>query len=303
LLAAGSGLRSAISELRAAASGLRSAVVVLALLAAACGDSPTSPGKVKPPPPPPPPPPVNAAPSITAVAVQGIRRNEPPNFADLSESVAVSATVTDQETAVDQLQYNWTATLGSFTGTGPRVTWQAPAAAATPATVTLTLEVIEKYGTGLEHRVTATAEVALHNSAKEVGDMARQFLLDFSDSDLRDVGYIMRNFEPGCYGTSSETEDVVNNRASFRIVSYSVGSPSVTVNFGGTCPFRARAGDACAQVPVFWASVNASSGVRQPDSRGTDQVAAMYYRAQRRWRLCDSQFNAENGIVPYGFIR
>lgn len=217
--------------------------------------------------------------------------------------MAVAATVTDQETAVDQLQYNWAATLGSFTGTGARVTWQAPAAAATPATVTLTLEVVERYGTSLEHRVTRTAEVALHNSTKEVGDMARQFLLDFSDSDLKDVGLIMRNFAPDCYGTASETEDVVNNRASFRIVSYSVGTPIVTVNFGGTCPFRARPGDACAQVPVFWASVNASSGARAPDARGIDQVAAMYYRAQRRWRLCDSQFNADNGIVPLGFIR
>jgi hypothetical protein len=184
------------------------------------------------------------------------------------------------------------------------VTWHAPAAAGTtPAIVTLTLEVVERYGAGLENRVTRTADLSLHDSAKEVGDMARQFLLDFSDSNLRDVNYIMRNFQPDCYGTQSEIEDVVDNRAMYRIVSYAIGAPSVTVNFGGTCPFRTRPGDACAQVRVFWASVTASSGARVPDARGTDQVAAMYYPAQRRWRLCDSQFNSDNDLVPFGFIR
>jgi hypothetical protein len=90
-----------------AAGRLRRALLLVLVLAAACGDSPTTPGPVTPPPPPPPPPPpANAAPSITAIAVQGSRRNEPPNFADVSESVAVSATVTDPETPLDQLQYN-----------------------------------------------------------------------------------------------------------------------------------------------------------------------------------------------------
>ena len=34
-----------------------------------------------------------------------------------------------------------------------------------------------------------------------------------------------------------------------------VGAAAVTVNFGGVCPFRARPGDACAQVPVVWDSI------------------------------------------------
>lgn len=293
---------------------LRPAILIVLFVVTACGDSPTRPGPVTPSPPPaPPPPPTNVAPSITAIAVQGNRRNEPPNFADLSESVAVTATVTDQETAVDQLQYNWTATLGTFSGTGLRVTWQAPAAAVTPAVVTLTLEVVERYGSGLEHRVTRTTEVALHNSAKEVGDMARQFLLDFSDSSLRDVPQIMRNFSDDTKtcrdGKEAEASQVAQNRIDYRITQFSVGAPVVTLDFDGRCPFRSRAADACAQVPVSWTSVRLTTG--PPGTTpvgaiervsGTDQVTAIYIRNQRRWGLCESDFD---GIQRLGstFIR
>jgi hypothetical protein len=285
-------------------------VSVLALTAAVgllgltfgCSDSPTVP-----PPPPPPQPPPNNAPVISSIRIQGARLNEPSNFADLLESVNVTADVRDDETPVAQLQFIWSSTIGTFSGGGSSVTWQAPAAATTPADVTLRLEVVERYGppaapTAFEHRVSSSATLRLHDSLKEVGDMSRQFLLDFSDSSIRDVAYIMRNFEQGCYGTAAEAAEVAENRVRFQIVSSSVGAAAVTVNFGGVCPFRARPGDACAQVPVVWDSIDRSTGVRGT-VRGTDQVAAVYVRSRGEWRLCDSQFN---GVVPLqmrGFIR
>ncbi len=219
----------------------------------------------------------------------------------------VTADVRDDETPVAQLQFIWSSTVGTFNGSGSSVTWQAPAASTTPADVTLRLEVVERYGpltapTAFEHRVSSSATLKLHDSLKEVGDISRQFVLDFSDSSIRDVAYIMRNFEPGCYGTAAEAAEVAENRARFRIVSSAVGAAAVTVNFGGVCPFRARPGDACAQVPVVWDSIDLSTGVRGV-VRGTDQVAAVYVRSRAEWRLCDSQFN---GVVPFqlrGFIR
>ncbi len=151
-----------------------------ALSQIACGGSPMAP------PTPPPPPPANNAPVITAITVQGNRPNEPANFADVSESVTVRADVRDDETSPSQLQYLWSSSVGSFTGNGATVTWQAPAQAQTPSDITLQVEVVERYGpasapTSLEHRVTGSASVRLHDSIKEVGDMARQFLLDFAD--------------------------------------------------------------------------------------------------------------------------
>src|SRR5262249_9513322 len=153
--------------------------VAVALVLAACGGSPTRPsntpgggGSGQQPPP-------NNLPVIDSIAVQGTRAKEPPNFADLAEAVAVTAKVHDDETAAGQLQYVWTATAGTFSGTGANVTWQAPASAATPAEVTITLKVVEKYGSpaSFQHEVTGTAKLSLHDSIKEVGDMARQFLL------------------------------------------------------------------------------------------------------------------------------
>ncbi|HET7216629.1 MAG TPA: hypothetical protein VFJ02_01215 [Vicinamibacterales bacterium] len=244
---------------------------------------------------------------IGAITIQGSRAHEPAAFADVSESVSAAADVRDDETPVAQLTMVWSSSVGTFSGSGPNVTWQAPAQAETPQDVTLRLEVIERYGpatapASLEHRVSSSAVVRLHNSIKEVGDMARQFLLDFSDSSIRDVAYIMRNFEPGCYGTAEETAQVAENRAGYQILASSVGAAAVTVNFNGVCAFRAKPGDACANVPVMWDSRDLVTGVRGV-VRGTDQVAAVYVRSRREWRLCDSQFDGTVPFVLRGFIR
>lgn len=273
----------------------RGTAAFVLLLTAACGGSPSGPGPL--------PPPANNLPVIESIAVQGSRAQQPPSFADLSEIVEVTAQVRDDETAVDQLQFTWTASAGSFSGSGRRVTWQAPPSADTPSIVTLTLAVVERYGGSFEHRVTRNAEVALHDSVREVGEMSRQFLLEFSDSTIRDVSFIMRNFDPSCRGTAEESEDVARNRRDFRIVESSIGEARVTVRFGGTCPFRAKAGDACVQVPVFWASVWARDGSRAPSVRGTDQLTAMYRAAERRWRLCDSDFNGNIVAIMRQYFR
>lgn len=279
---------------------IRIVACALATIVAACGSSPMAPG-------PNPQPPANNTPVIVSIRIQGSRPNEPANFADVGETVGVSAEVRDDETPVSQLQFVWSSSVGTFSGNGPIVTWQAPAATAAPANVPLRLEVVERYGpasspTAFEHRVSSSADVRLHDSAREVGDMARQFLLDFSDSSIRDVDYIMRNFEPGCYGTADERQQVQDNRTDYRIIDSAVGSATTTVGFGGVCAFRSRPGDACARVPVMWDSVKLSSGERGV-VRGIDQVAAVYVRSRGEWRLCDSQFD---GIVPLhmrGFIR
>ena len=276
------------------------AALALATLVGACGGSPMAPG-------PNPQPPANNTPVIVSIRIQGSRPNEPANFADVGETVGVSAEVRDDETPVSQLQFVWSSSVGTFSGNGPTVTWQAPAATAAPANVALRLEVVERYGptsapAAFEHRVSSSADVRLHDSAREVGDMARQFLLDFSDSNIRDVDYIMRNFEPGCYGTADERQQVQENRADFRIVESAVGSATTTVGFGGVCSFRSRPGDACARVPVMWDSVKLSNGVRGV-VRGIDQVAAVYVRSRGDWRLCDSQFDGSVPLHMRGFIR
>ena len=266
-----------------------------ALLIVACGGTPTTPsaggnnGGMNTQPPP------NNPPVIDSISIQGTRSKEPANFADAGEAIAVTAKVHDDETPVDQLQYVWTAPVGTFSGSGATVTWTAPSAVAAPSDVVLTLEVIEKYGfpggpLQFEHDVSGTSTLSLHNSTTEVGDMARQFLLDFSDSTITDVAFVMRNFQPGCYGTQPETEQVTDNRAKYFITDWSVGVANVIEGFSSVGPVFGQHGDAFAGVPVHWHSRVLAGGPDESNS-GTDWVAAFYYPDQKRWRLCDSRYD------------
>lgn len=247
----------------------------------------------------------NAAPVVKSVTAKGRKTNEPAGFADVGETIDVTAIVEDVETPIDKLAYQWTATAGVVTGTGPVVSWSAPASSTTPTDVTITLTVVETYkapdASGLpvdkENKVTATTTVSLHNSAKEVGDMARQFLELFSNSTIA-VDTVMRDFAPVsiCPGAAAEKADVTRNRTERSIKAYTVGTPVVTVNFGGACPFRAIPGDACTTTDVSWSSqvlvhttpIDYFGWIE--DTKGKDQVTGVY--SNKRWYLCASDYDA-----------
>ena len=280
-------------------------VVVIAFVlgvAAACGgSSPASPTPTPPPTPQPnTDPPANVAPTIDLLTVQGKRLRQPARFADLKETVDVSATVTDPETPLDELTYECTATAGTFNGTGRSVTWTAPDAASTPTKATLTLKVVEKYGhpnqpKNFTWEVTKTIDVALHDSTNEVRRMSEQFLVDFSDTNNKDWQYIMRNFNASACPNPAEYEaektDVIRHYTDYQMVKSQVGDGKVTVNFGGFCPFRSKQGDACATVPVMWDSIFKPMGV-QFSTSGNDVIAAAYSAKDSRWYLCSSDYQA-----------
>ncbi len=237
----------------------------------------------------------NQPPTVSGISSRSSRPGVPNRFADLDETITLTATVTDAETPADQLRYDWSADVGAFAGTGREVTWRAPAQATTPAEVQLTLTVIETYQTvnaqGLpvtaEHRVPGSFTVRLHASAKEVRDLAVEFLVDFSQQRLSPE-QIVRGFTDSCSGKPAELADVRRNQQEFTITSFSVEpNPPVEVAFGAFCRDRDRFGDACVYVPVRWESTRKSDG-RRVVSMGTDQVNAVY--VDNRWRLCDSDF-------------
>jgi hypothetical protein len=294
----------------------------VAIVGAACGSqAPTNPSVTPPATPPavdPGPVIINTPPVVGRLTVQGTRANEPSGFADVSEELPVSVEVTDAESPIGSLKFNWSAPIGTFIGSGSSVIWKAPAALDGPTDVALSVEVVETYtsqGKSLENKATGSTLVSAHDSRKEVTDMARQFLLDFSDSRIQDVAFIMRNFQPGCYGTEEETGQVADNRSNFTIIDSNVGPSITSVNFGGFCSFRNKAGDACARVPVYWKSVArkdvydqfgvlyARAGTQTEAGPAMDQVAAMYFRDQRRWRLCDSSFDPDHTSLRAAGVR
>lgn len=260
--------------------------VLFAIITAGCsGDPGTGPSD--------PPPSNNALPVVTSIVVRGTAPREPAQYATLGETVNVTATVTDAETPVAQLTYEWTSSAGgTFSANAPTATWTAPLSAATPLKATLTLTVTERFGTNQTNRVTATSVVDLHDSAKEVGDLAVLFLEDFSKQLPVDV--IMRNFTNTCPEAAEERAQVAANNQQNEVLSYRIDPPATTVPFTGTCPFRNVRGDACAQVPVQWTSRNRTTGAVGTNS-GIDQVTALLENGT--WKLCASDYNI---MSPFG---
>ena len=76
---------------------------------------------------PPPPPPPKAPPVIQSIGVSNAR-------VEAGQQVQITAVVTDAETPVDRLAYEWAASPvnGTFIGSGPQVSWQAPLQQTTP---------------------------------------------------------------------------------------------------------------------------------------------------------------------------
>ena len=276
------------------------AVVAAGVLAACSGSTPTTPT----PPVTPPSPPQNALPSIDSITAQGRRTRQPARFADLRETIDVAATVRDTETSVDELVYQWSATAGTFSGTGRNVTWTAPDSATTPGSVTITLKVVENYGHPgqpkiYSHDVSGTQTISLHDSVKEVGDMARQFLIDFSTTTLKDWQVVMRNFNRSVCPRPSEFDDervsVIDHYTNFTMHAFDVGPATVTTNFGGSCSVKADQipGDACVSSRVMWDSTGPGG---RSTTRGTDILTAIYAAADQRWWLCSSGYIADSSL-------
>lgn len=240
-------------------------------------------------------------PVIASIVARGVRPNEPLNFADTGEEIAVTATVEDPDTPSEQLVFRWTADIGTFTETGASVKWRAPSDATTPATITLSLSVADHTG----NSASSSTTIKLHDSVKEIGNLAREFLLDFSDS-TKAAAFVVRNFSrsPRCEGErDAEFDDVDRNRTLYRITSSSIGDPKVTVQFGSRpCSHVPRNGDACAVVPATWDSVCVTTDPAciPGRSEGIDHVTAVY--EESAWRLCASYFQPRGTARP-SFIR
>jgi hypothetical protein len=236
----------------------------------------------------------NAAPVVSSLTAVGSRPNEPAGFADANEELKVTAVVTDAETPISELVFEWAADSGTFTGTGASVTWKAPAVFGGPVTAKLTLTVVERYtGTDAggnpvpsEHRVSAVTSVSVHDSIKENGDLATAFLEDFSNSSISPEAAV-RYFYDGCSGKDAELQDIKDNRATYIIDSYELGTPKTSIDFDGICAFRARKADACVTISCEWHSTERATGDKGV-ARGTCYLTSVY--RDSKWQLCTSEF-------------
>lgn len=253
---------------------------------AGCSDPPSSPGPV------PPPPPVqtpNNPPVIDAITVSESR-------IEADQEITVTATVRDAETAVDQLTFAWSADAGSFSGSGPSVKWRAPKERQTPLNYTLRLTVTENYGaqtsTGAQsqHIVNGTSpQVRVHDSLKEIGDMALRFLRSFADSAVS-ADTAIQEFSDSCAGKQAEKEDIQDNRRDFDILSSQLNLSTARVRSAWSrgeatvrCAFTSRR-KYCGPDAPRGCRVGAIESVA-----GNCNLNTVY--EQQRWLLCDSTFD------------
>lgn len=259
----------------------------------------------------------NLAPVVAPLIVQPPREAQPASLASTGDRMSLTASVNDAETPANQLTYEWTATpsVGTFSGTGPAVQWIAPTSITTAQTVALTLTVVERYqeagADGLpvqrEHRVQRTAAIKVHNTEKEVGDMAVDFLTLFSNSSITNPDVVLHNFSRTCdegEGYRLEKLDVEINRRDWIITSFKVTPPNFfEYEFGAdnACSriSKSTPGDVCVEVSMEWSN-RCATGSQDPACqanpaytntvRGTDFVTGVYENAQ--WRLCHSRWDA-----------
>jgi hypothetical protein len=248
----------------------------------------------------------NQPPAIANISIKGTGRNEPGGYSDIDETLNIVASVSDAETPVSDLKFAWSVEVGTINGDGPTVTWRSPHDVPSPRDVTFTLTVTERFQStddnGLpvtkENKTTGTAVVSLHDSRKEVGDMAYQFMADFSNSGVP-KSTVMQNFSNSCTETGKEGSDVDKNRKLWHIDSYDDGKASVDLKFAGSCKVDVGAVDACAYLPWTWRSTCVNPGPRQGQkatAKGQDQVSAIYQG--NRWWLCGSRWIGESGSGP-----
>lgn len=259
----------------------------------ACGSSPTNPGPVTPPP-------ANQPPVIESISAARQR-------IEVDEEVALAATVRDAETPIEQLIFEWAADGGTFSGQGPSVSWRPAADAATPGDVVVRLTVREMYGTAPpggqrpEHRVTATSPaIRVHNSPRELGDLAMRFLSDFANSSVS-ADACVREFSDSCRGKEQERSDIEDNRRYYEVLSSSLRLREVTVagdrltgSMRVNCGFTSRIKECHSGIP------NCSvGGIESVD--GDCLLSAVY--EQNRWWLCNSNFAGARLGVMRGLFR
>jgi hypothetical protein len=257
--------------------------VVVLLLAAGCSGPakpPTGPTPITPAPTPTPTPTVNNPPRITAIAVSSMR-------VEVGTQITLTASVADDETASDQLKYEWAPSAGTMTGTGRTVQWTAPSGIPTPATFTISLTVVDQYTSGqqtLEHRITAqSAQIVVEDSFDIVQRLSEKFLANFSNSkvtpqicveDFLDTG-------PCVKGRASELKDIADNRATREILNHSVVVTRVDVN-------------ATRDKAEVLANCRFTSRIKATDAleyaNGICELDLVYDK--NRWWLCTSSYHA-----------
>ena len=236
----------------------------------------------------------NDAPVIASITVSSPR-------VEADQAVVATAFVSDAETPLDQLTYQWSATPvnGTFAGSGPIATWRAPRQQTTPDLYTLKLLITEKYTSGgqpKENSVSSTVQVHYNDSPKEITTISMRFLTELFPTYTIPAQQAVADFSDSCSEKTSEYNDVANNRINFQILSGTYSNVSVTPN--GDRTFADVSG-ACVFKDIPKDPKNALFGKTETVT-GICTLTAIY--ENWKWWLCSSHFKGVS-TVPTDSLR
>ena len=275
--------------------------LAVALTMTACGSPPITPS------PPPgggnggggvqqPPPVVNHPPTIKTIAASTTR-------VEVGTPVTLTATVEDSETPTGNLTYTWTAETGTFSGSGPVVTWSPAADAKTPADYVISLTVTETFTSGsviVENKATSTLTAHVNNSSKELAEMSLRFLSDFANSRVSPEQCVAE-FSDSCRGKKDELEDIADNRHDYEVIastlrhtSLSIAPDRLTATVNTSCSFTSKVITTQPR-DEYCANGNCPLGSIQGPVTGNCITTNVYQNG--RWWLCESTFSSANGIL------
>ena len=255
--------------------------MIVAVGAMACS-SPTPPSPVVPPTVK-----LTTPPIIRSIAAPTVR-------VETGQDVTIAAVVEDAETPLNQLTYQWTANAGTITGTGPVVTWRHAPGLTSGVDVVITLTVIDTHKAvennvivERDYRVVGqAAPFRVHDSAAEMKELSRKFLLDlFGNSKIPPIACLVDFTESGkcAAGKAAELKDITENRQLVEIISGTI----FTQQFISEGPNAARV----TNFAQFY-SILKSNGVG--GYAIGDFVITGVYEANRWW-ICESTFDPSAG--------
>ena len=230
---------------------------------------------------------ISTPPIIRSIAAPTVR-------VEAGQDFTITAVVEDAETPLNDLSYVWSANAGTITGTGPAATWRHGAGLKAGVDVVITLTVIDKYRAvennvivDREYRVVGqAAPFRVHDSAAEMKELSRKFLLDlFGKSSIPPMACLVDFTDSGrcAAGKAAELNDITTNRQLVEILSGTIH----TQQFISEGPNAARV----INFAEFY-SILKSNGVGGY-AIGEFVITGVY--EANRWWICESTFDPSSG--------
>ena len=262
---------------------MRGRFLLLIVLGAVGCSSPTPPGPIIPP----------TVKITTPPVIRSV--TAPTTRVEAGLDFTITAVVEDAETPLNTLSYVWSANTGTITGTGATAIWRQPLGLKAGVDVVITLTVVEQYRAvennvivDREYRVVGqAAPFRVHDSAAEMKELSRKFLLDLFGNSRIPPNACLVDFSGSsgrcAAGKQAELADITENRQLVEILSGRI----MTQHFISEGPNASRV----INFAEFY-SILKSNGVGGY-AIGDFIITGVY--EGNRWWICESTFDPSQG--------